>query len=370
VTDVEISPQSWEYRLVAAVVYAVEQRSRTAGGPRTRWNGRVIEEDDPQTLGAAHSDGSISVSVQHVLVPLRQARDLNRPLTEQEAWRIRDAMDTLTHEAAHLMAPLGDVRTPEAYPYDDAAAAFDEGRTEHWTKRNLGLVIDDVFSDAGLDHVKAAVLAQPDVDAYPAYTTAVRQVDKALAERSGLTSAEVTQKLMCADDAQRWNVAVDMVIDKQFAEPGLMPESHRAAVRKLLVAPLHRSMDALAKVDADDSLTTPQKTEAARQAAQNAIAGLDTEISRIERHYRIAIAQRTQESQRTASRQNPAARQTQQNVSPDLKRLRAVTSGQAPAAGATSWPAAAAEQAQSEPRDGSRGQQAKPRTGPQAPGLG
>jgi hypothetical protein len=132
VTD--ISPQSWDYRLVAAVVYAVEQRAGGGpGGRRTRWNGRVLEETDPGNLGSAHSDGSLSVSVQHVVDQLRQARDLDRPLTDDEAWRIRDAMDTLTHEAAHLMAPLGDETEPEAYPYDSAAAAFDEGRTEHWT---------------------------------------------------------------------------------------------------------------------------------------------------------------------------------------------------------------------------------------------
>ncbi|MFD3403489.1 hypothetical protein ACFWUU_22585 [Kribbella sp. NPDC058693] len=51
-TDVvEISPQSWEYRLVAAVVYAVEQRAGGRGGPRTRWNGRVLEETDPEKQG-------------------------------------------------------------------------------------------------------------------------------------------------------------------------------------------------------------------------------------------------------------------------------------------------------------------------------
>ena len=49
-SDVEISKQSWEYRLVAAVVYAVDQRvGGTAAAPRIRWNARLIEETDPYT---------------------------------------------------------------------------------------------------------------------------------------------------------------------------------------------------------------------------------------------------------------------------------------------------------------------------------
>jgi hypothetical protein len=359
---IEISPQSWEYRLVASVVYAVEQRAGGgAGGRRTRWNGRVLEETDPGNLGSAHGDGSISVSVRHVLDRLRHARDLDRPLTDDEAWLLRDAMDTLTHESAHLMAPLGDTTEPEAYPYDSSATAFDEGRTEHWTKVNLDKVVSDVFTDAGLDKVKAAVLAQPNLDAYPAYTPAVGHLDEALAQRSGLTGAEVTQKLLCADDAQRWNVAVDMVIDKQLVEPGLMPEAHRAEVRKQLVAPLRNALSGLETVEADDSLGSDQKSDEATKAAQNAVAGLDQELNRIERHYRVQNAQRAQQqSQRPESRLNQAVRQAQDNLPPDLKRLRALTGPQAPAAGATKQSAGGTDHAPADQGNGvrARGQQA------------
>ncbi|RZU19042.1 hypothetical protein EV645_1248 [Kribbella rubisoli] len=360
---VQIPPQSWEYRLVAAVVYAVEQRAGGGrpGGPRTRWNGRVLEETDPENVGSAHPDGSIAVSVRQVLDRLREARDLDRPLTDDEAWLLRDAMDTLTHEAAHLMARLGDMSAPEAYPYDAAAAAYDEGRTEQWTKRNLDNIIIDVFADAGLEKVEAAVLAQPGVDAYAAFSPAVRHLDKAVAERSGLTSAEVTQKLMCADDSQRWNVAVDLMIDERLAEPGLMPEAHRAEVRKQLVAPLRESLSGLAAVEADESLGRDQKAEAGTKAAQQAIAGLDTELNRIERKYRIDNAQRAQqEAQRPGSRLNQAGRQARGNLPPDLKRLRALTAPQAPAAGATKRPVGAADHAPSEQGEGPRGQQAGP----------
>ncbi|WP_432881175.1 hypothetical protein ACQPYH_36820 [Kribbella sp. CA-245084] len=355
----EISPHSWEYRLVAAVVYAVEQRVRGGGGgPRTRWNGRVLKEIDPENVGSAHGDGSISVSVEQVLDRLREARDLDRPLTDDEAWLLRDAMDTLTHEAAHLMARLRDMSAPEAYPYDAAAGAYDEGRTEHWTKRNLDKIIIDVFADAGLEKVEAAVLAQPGVDAYAAFTPAVRDLDKAVADRSGLTSDEVTQKLMGADDSQRWNVAVDLMIDERLVETGLMPEAHRADVRRQLVVPLRESLHGLAAVEADDSLGSDQKAEKGRQAAQNAIAGLDQALNRIERKYRIDKAQRAQqEAQRPGSRLNQAARQARGNLPPDLKRLRALTAPQAPAGGATKRPVGAADHAPSEQGEAPRGQQ-------------
>jgi hypothetical protein len=296
----------------------------------------VLEESDPRTLGGAHGDGSLSVSVQEVLVPLRQARDLDRPLTDAEAFRIRDAMDTMTHEAAHLMAPLGDETEAEAYPYDDAEAADDEGRVENWTKRNVDLVIDDVFADAGLDKIVAVVQAQPNIDAYAAYTPAARRIDRELAARSGLTSAEVTQKLLCTSDSQRWNAAVDLVIDERLAEPGLMPESHRAEVRGQLVAPLRASLSILPAVEGDDSLSSDQKAMASAAAAQQAVAGLDQELNRIERRYRVEHARLAQQqAQRPASRQSQAVRQAHDRPPPDLKKLRALTGAQAPATGAT-----------------------------------
>jgi hypothetical protein len=340
--DVEISPRSWQYRLVAAVVAAVERRAGGADGRRTRWTGELAAETDPEDLGGAFADGSLSVSVAHVLEPLRKARDLDRPLTDDEAWQLRQAMATLAHEAAHLMTPVADRSAPDAYPYDDAATAYDEGLVEHWTHRNLDSVISEVFTEAGLDSAAEAVLAQPGFDAYPAYTPAARHLNESLAERSGLTGDEVTQKLLCVDERQRWNVAVDLVIAEQLA---LMPEEDRAEVRRQLVAPLRESLSGLGAVEDDDSLESEQQSDEAVKAAQNAIAGLDRQLETLARKY-------------------------QPRLSPDLQRLQAVTSGQAPATGAVRGAVAVTEHAAARPHDGSRGQQAEPRPGPQAPGLG
>lgn len=319
----EVSPQSWEYRLVAAVVFAVDQRlGGTAAAPRTNWTGILLEEPHPDLLGTAGDDGSMSVSVANVLAPLRAARDLDRPLTGGEALELRDCIGTLAHEAAHLVTEAGDHTAPDAYPYDSAAEADNEGRTEYWTHDNLDQIIGDVFPDAGLDQVIEDVLSQDSIDAYPAYTAAARDLDRALAARSGLTHAQVTQKLMLTDDAGRWNVQADLVIDERLAKPGLMPEGDRGDVRRRLIAPLRDALSGLEVVQDDESLDSSQQSDLSTEAAQKAIAGLDRELNRIERTYRIDGAQR-------------ARLQAQGDLSPDLTRLQAFTGPQAPAGRAT-----------------------------------
>ncbi|MGW5193532.1 hypothetical protein ACWEOO_30070 [Kribbella sp. NPDC004138] len=113
-----------------------------------------------------------------------------------------------------------------------------------------------------------------------------------------------------------------------------------------------------------------EKSAESEQAAQNAIAGLDHELDRIERGYRVEKAQRAQQQAgRPGTRRTQAVRQAQDRMSPDLERLRAVTSGQAPAAGATSRSAEAVDHAQQGPNDGSRGRQAPGRpSGPRGRG--
>ncbi|HEY3559577.1 MAG TPA: hypothetical protein VGL05_19045 [Kribbella sp.] len=330
-TDVEISPESWEYRLVAAVVIAVDQRlGGTATAPRTCWTGVVLEESNPDFLGTAGDDGSMSVSVVNVLEPLRKARDLDRPLTGGEALAIRDAIGTLAHEAAHLVTELGDPTAPDAYPYDAAAEADNEGRTEYWTHDNLDKIVEDVFPDAGLEHAVPDVLVQESIDAYPAFTSAVSDIDQALADRGRLSKEQVTQRLMLADDAQRWNVAVDLVIDARLAEPGLMPEADRTEVRRQLVAPLREALSGLEAVESDDWLDDNQKTEASTEAAQKAVAELDRAVNRIERDYRVDGAVR-------GRRRAPeiGGRPEHGDLPPELRRLRALTGAQAGAAGAT-----------------------------------
>ena len=138
-TEVEISPRSWEYRLVAAVVFPVDQRAGgTAAAPRTRWTGLLLEETDPDLLGTAGDDGSMSVSIANVLEPLRKARDLDRPLTGGEALELRDAMGTPTRTT------LRQRQTTKAAP-----------RTGHTTISTTSSAMS--FRNAGLNHISRNV---------------------------------------------------------------------------------------------------------------------------------------------------------------------------------------------------------------------
>jgi hypothetical protein len=129
-------------------------------------------------------------------------------------------------------------------------------------------------------------------------------------------------------------------------------------VRRRLVEPLRDSLSGLEAVEANDSLGSDHKSSEATKAAQKAVVGLDEQLNRIERKYRIDNAQSTrQQSQRPASRLNQGVRQAQENLPPDLKRLRALTAPQAPAAGAAKRPVGAADHAPSERSEASRGQQ-------------
>ncbi|WP_427889260.1 hypothetical protein ACQHIV_38485 [Kribbella sp. GL6] len=316
---------------MAAVVIAVDQRfGGTAAAPRTHWTGVVLEESNPDYLGTAGDDGSMSVSVVNVLEPLQKARDLDRPLTGGEALAIRDAIGTLAHEAAHLVTEFGDQAAPDAYPYDSAAEVDNEGRTEYWTHDNLDRIVEDVLPDVGLEHVVPDVLAQQSMDAYPAFTSAVRDIDQALADHAGLPKEQVTQKLMLADDAQRWNVAADLVIDARLAQPGLMPEADRTEVRRQVVAPLREALSGLEVVDADDSLDHDQQSEIGAEAAQKAIAELDRAVNRVERQHRVDGAVRVRQRAWEVG-----GRAEGRELPPELRRLRALTGAQAGAAGAT-----------------------------------
>jgi hypothetical protein len=259
-------------------------------------------------------------------------------LTGGEAWELRDAIGTLTHEAVHLLTELGDLTVPDAYPYDSATEADNEGRTEFWTHANLDDVIRDVLPDAGLEHAIEAVLAQESFDGYPAYTPAALLLDQALAERSGLTTEQVTQKLLLAHDAQRWNVAVDLVIDARLAKPGLMPEADRDEVRRQLVAPLRTAMAGLEAVESSGALDDDAKVGASVAAAQKAIAGLDAAVDRIERNYRVDAVQ-------GARRQALLG----QELPPELQHLRVVTAGVAPAGEAVRRQAGRTPEGQADP---------------------
>lgn len=104
-----------------------------------------------------------------------------------------------------------------------------------------------------------------------------------------------------------------------------------------MIAPINAALSGLEVVEADESLGDDARSAAATEAARTAIAGLDTELNKIERKY-----------------------QAEQKQSSELSRLRGLTDAQAPASGATkrSTDRAPSEQGtKGRPRGHHRGQQ-------------
>ncbi|TDU91398.1 hypothetical protein EV138_5004 [Kribbella voronezhensis] len=301
----ELPASSPEYQWVASVIRSVEQRT----GSPTRWNKQVFEELDPGVLGSAHADGAMTVSPGRVLDPVRHAYTGGRPLTNDENYRLRDAAATVTHEAVHLSSHYGDPTVPGAHPtHDPAGRALEEGQAEHWTHRNL----DGVIADVGLDRAAPGVLTQPSMDAYPAYTSASADLNSALAARTGQSTDEIATRLIGTERTQRWNEAADMVIDQRLG--GLMPESHRDAVRAQVVAPARAEFEKLATAQADKSLNSAQKTMLARDAASRAISGMDQAVGHAEQHYQNWYQQEAARQAPQQTAQQSATPQGQQTT--------------------------------------------------------
>jgi hypothetical protein len=355
---------------VASVIRSVERRT----GSPTRWNGRVFEEMDAGVLGAAHPDGTMTVSPSKVLAPVRLAYTAGRPLTNQENLQARDAAATVAHEAVHLSSRFGNPNVPGAYPtHDGAARALEEGQAERWTHRNL----DGVIADVGLDQAAPGVLTQPTLDAYPAYTQAAANLNRGLAVRTGQTSDQVATKLIGTERAQRWNAAADMVIDNRLT--GLMPASHRDVVRQQVVAPVRKEMGTLPAAQADKSLGSAHKTAMATDAADRALAGMDQAVGQIEQHYQNWYQQQAQQvgqqqpgqqhtghqqsgqqhpgQQHTGQQQSgqQAAPRVEAGTSAEVAKLSALMGGQAPASAATN-------------PSGGRGDGSRPNRSGQTPG--
>jgi hypothetical protein len=366
----EIPPGSPEYIWVSSIISAVEKRT----GTTSRWNGRLYEEPDPRYLGTAHHDGSMTVSPKKVLEPVRDAYT-GRPMNANDYIRVRDAVLTVTHEAAHLSSHLGDPTAPGAHPVGDPAdRALEEGLAETWTHRN----VDAVIYDIDMDRSVPGVIGPPNVDAYKAYSAATNSLAQGLGTVAGVRPDEVRRQLHGADRAQRWNKVADLMIDRRLG--GLMPPEHRDVVRQNLVQPLRTEFAKLPDVQQDAKLAEAAKAQAGRRIGQDAVSGLNTALNNVETHYRswyqqqAAIAAQQQASAQqpapqhqgpqqsqpfwnqtpahtsqapsqqhppTHTRQAPSQQRTTPATSPDLDKLRKFLGAQEPASKAAARPAAA-----------------------------
>ncbi|MFC0627715.1 hypothetical protein [Kribbella deserti] len=256
------------------------------------------------------------------------------------------------------------------------------------------------------------------MDAYPAYTSASADLNRGLAARTGQTTDQVATQLIGTERAQRWNAAADMVINQRLG--GLMPESHRDAMRAQVVAPMRAEFEKLPQAQQDLSLTSAQKSAAATNAAGRALSGVDQVVGNAQQHYQNFYQQQAQQQapqqqapqqqapqqqaaqqqapqgqqagpqqgqqqpggqpRQQTSQQAPQQAQPQQGAqvgtasgaaaatSPEVAKLQALMSGQAPATGAVSPSAGSTDGARPDRGGQTPGQQVtRPQTGPTKP---
>jgi hypothetical protein len=307
----EIPAGSAEYQQVAAIIRSVERLT----GRASRWNGRLYEEPRADAVGAAHLDGSMTLSRTHVLEPLRLAAEAGRPLAKDEVDQVKDAVLTVVHEGKHLVDTLGDENAPGAVPlYEADEKALDEGLVETWTHRNADAVIQDV----GLDVAVPGLLDAEIVDSYPAHTTGSDALLQGISDITGVAPDHVRRHIEDTGRAQRWAAVADLVIDHRFAD--VMPPEHRDAVQAQLMQAARIEYADLYPLQQSKLETDVGKTLQAHQIGRRATTALSTTASSIENHYRDWHRRRAIEQQAAAD--------------PEVDHLRKFLGGQAPAAAA------------------------------------
>jgi hypothetical protein len=276
-----ISPDTNEYKWVAAVIRSVENHS----GRPSRWNGDLYEELNLRAVGSAHDDGGMTVSVAAVLEPVAHAHASGRPLTEVELLELRDAIMTLVHEADHLTHELGDESAPGAVPvYSAEALVVEEGLAEAWAHRHA----DAVIHDLGLDVSQPELLTTESFDSYPAYTAATDELVKGTAQVCGLPQVQVRTALEQADRTQRLAVIADLVIDQRMAD--VVPAEDREAVRTRLIQAIQPDLAGVISVQEGELESDDGKAGAGHQSAQRAVVALSTTAAGLEDQYRDAAS--------------------------------------------------------------------------------
>ena len=272
VTAQGVHPDSFEYRWVAAVIRATEQRAAVA----SRWNGQVFIE--PEHAGSAQEDGSFGVSQEILDLAGRAYR--GEQLDDDELDTLRAGVATTVHEAKHLTSWPGDLSAPDAAQlHAPDVVSLEEGLAEEFAQQNT----DDVIRDIGMDQVVPGLAGREQDDSSPAYTNATEQLVNGLAELGKADPEYVRQNLSATGRAQRWNASADFLISKRLN--GLMPEEHRAAVRSQLVAAMRTQFAPVRALHESDRDEVSKAIAGHRQGGQT-VAAVQGTLERIETHYR------------------------------------------------------------------------------------
>lgn len=297
----DIGDGLWE-RIQAAVV-------AESGAGKSLWNGRLGYVDPKETnLGEAYGDGSLKLSEDSVVRPLREMYDKRgQRVTQDELIARRSAFEVVAHEFGHLAVPadyqiadrVADMKIPET-------AAIEEGTNEAWTQAKTDALIDRALP-------RDLALQLKSVDSprlYPGWEPAARAFAEDIGAEVNLDPDEVLNVMNREARSGKARVAADLLYEHSEL-PRLVPPDQQAAVRLQLRGRIDQAFADLRPLNAD---TTVNRRSVATQRGQAIAESAVNTVRAAEKHFRQA---------EEASRQAQPAQNAQQSIGPtqDLSAL-------------------------------------------------
>jgi hypothetical protein len=185
---VAAAPTSLDELLARSGPAAVE----LSGAGQTAWNGSVVETTGA-VLGLADWDGTLYLSRDHILDPLRHMYEHAgewHPVPTLE--RYREALATLLHEQAHFLGPAGATQEAARGAFTrPGARQLEEGVAEAWAQNHL----NEYLTNLGVDKVAPGIKDVRANGYYPAFVPAVRILTADLETRNDLNPGELLNAL-------------------------------------------------------------------------------------------------------------------------------------------------------------------------------
>jgi hypothetical protein len=266
----EILPGTWEYDWFASVV---AKTAEYAGRP-SHWNGELYEQPGPIS-GLYHSDGSMTISREHVLDAARPGYAPNHQITNDERYAAASATSMAVFQAHSSLSEFGDGSAPGATPVGSLEdVALESALADRFTTRYGGRIAESLTEHA---------LPMDSFPAFPAYTTATDRLMYSLSRPTGLSPDGVRELLETTGRSQRFNAIADRVIDEQLGD--LVPESHRAQLRQDLTGPLRRGLSGLAMTEHSRLTHQGSKLNWGHESAEWTAIEFDQNLEDIKAHY-------------------------------------------------------------------------------------
>ena len=266
----EILPGTWEYDWFASVV---AKTAEYAGRP-SHWNGKLYEQPGPIS-GLYESDGSMTISREHILDPARPGYIEGHSLSHEERYAAGAATRMAVFQARASLSGLGDDTGPGASPIGSLEdIALENALADRFTGTYAGRIAESLTDqDLSVDSFPA----------FPAYTTATDRLMYSLSRPTGLGPDELRDLLESTDRSQRFNAIADRVIDTQLGDR--VPEAHRDQLRQDLTGPLRRGLSGLTMTECSRLTHQGSKLTWGHDAAELTETEFDLNLEDIKAHY-------------------------------------------------------------------------------------